>query len=194
VSSVGSVALSASNAGRIVYRSGSVEGVRQLIWFDRSGKELERVPWSPDGTRIAYQSNRKSTVGSTFDTYVKPVSGEGGADLLAGGEGGQILTGLRTDGLCSIATPAEASGQSAQETIESHFRLSRCLGRTTRSSLPTESGLPINLVKKRASAQKSSYSAFQVPGPNYRSLLRAVCRHVGGATDENCSIWHWTTD
>ena len=140
-SGIGSVALSASTDGRIVYRPGRVEGVRQLIWFDRSGKELERVPgsnwanginvalspdrrtvaydqalggtsdiwlfdlarqvstrftshpefevyavWSPDGKRIAYMSTRKSAAGTTFDIYVKSVSGAGSEDLLVGGD------------------------------------------------------------------------------------------------------------
>ena len=61
----GSVALSASTNGRILYRSGALEGVRQLIWFDRSGTELERVPGSksassqgvalsPDGRTVVF--------------------------------------------------------------------------------------------------------------------------------------------
>jgi Tol biopolymer transport system component len=150
---VGSVALSASTNGRIVYRPGRLEGMRRLIWFDRSGKELERVPgfsweigiamamspdgrtvasdqvlggtadiwlfdlvrrvstrftsdpefeiypvWSPDGKRIAYQSSGKSAIGSTFDTYVKSVSGAGNADLLVGGERGQLPTDWSPDG------------------------------------------------------------------------------------------------
>jgi serine/threonine protein kinase/Tol biopolymer transport system component len=40
--------LSASAAGPIVYRTGSAVGLRQLVWFDRDGKEISRV-----GTPIA---------------------------------------------------------------------------------------------------------------------------------------------
>src|SRR5262249_51934927 len=56
----GAAAVSASIAGPIVYRSASVGGSRQLIWFDRSGKEVEKVgepngalnvSLSPDGRR-----------------------------------------------------------------------------------------------------------------------------------------------
>jgi hypothetical protein len=57
-------ALSASAVGSVVYRSGSVAGQRQFIWFDRAGKEIERVggpdsaapsdpSLSPDGRRVA---------------------------------------------------------------------------------------------------------------------------------------------
>jgi Tol biopolymer transport system component len=153
-SGVGAVALSASDTGRVVYRAGRLSGVRQLIWSDRSGKELERVPgsswateginvalspdgrtvafdqviggssdiwlfdlvrrvssrftsdpdfeiypvWSPDGKRIAYQSSRKSETGSTFDTYVKPVGGDGRAELLVGRERGQLPSDWSPDG------------------------------------------------------------------------------------------------
>jgi serine/threonine protein kinase len=59
----GTAALSASAAGSIAYRSGSMGSEqRQLTWFDRSGKELEKVggpevavspALSPDGRRLA---------------------------------------------------------------------------------------------------------------------------------------------
>jgi serine/threonine protein kinase len=152
-SGVGSVAVSASDNGRIVYRPGRLEGVRQLIWFDRSGKELEPISgsnwasgiavalspdgrtvafdqliggatdiwlfdltrrvstrftsdpefeiypvWSPDGTRIAFQSNRTSTAGTTFDIYMKSVGGAGSGELLVGGEFGQIPSDWSPDG------------------------------------------------------------------------------------------------
>ena len=126
-------ALSASESGAIVFRTGSPGQVRQLAWFDRSGNELGRVGdnsaarygpslspdghtvaltrivdgnsdvwlmdlqrsvmrrftsdaasehsaiWSPDGSRIAFSSNR-----SGFETlYVKPASGARPEQLLA---------------------------------------------------------------------------------------------------------------
>jgi hypothetical protein len=152
-SGLGRAALSASAAGPIVYRGGRLEAERRLIWFDRTGKELEAVPgsypatssfvslspnggtvafprhqegstdiwlldlargvptrftsdsnfelypvWSPDGKRIAFQSNRTSASGTTFDTYVKSVSGTGNEELLVGGERGQIPTDWSPDG------------------------------------------------------------------------------------------------
>jgi Protein kinase domain/WD40-like Beta Propeller Repeat len=57
-------ATDASNTGTIVYRAGSGSSDSQLVWFDRSGHELSRVPTpndrvamtqpsiSPDGTRL----------------------------------------------------------------------------------------------------------------------------------------------
>jgi Tol biopolymer transport system component len=70
-------ALSASSAGPVVYRMGSEDATRQLIWFDRSGKEIERVGspdianlwmWSlsPDGSRVALGR----TVQGNFDVWV----------------------------------------------------------------------------------------------------------------------------
>lgn len=70
-------AFSASSAGPIVYRKGSEGTGRQLIWFDRSGKELERVGsndianlwmWSlsPDGGRVAVDR----TVQGNFDIWL----------------------------------------------------------------------------------------------------------------------------
>ena len=164
-SGIGSVALSASTDGRIVYRPGRVEGVRQLIWFDRSGKELERVPgsnwanginvalspdgrtvaydqllggttdiwlfdlarqvstrftshpefevyavWSPDGKRIAYMSTRKSAAGTTFDIYVKSVSGAGSDDLMVGGDNVQIPTDWSPDGFVLYTDAARHLG------------------------------------------------------------------------------------
>jgi Tol biopolymer transport system component len=143
--------------------------VRQLIWFDRSGKELERVPgsnwasginvalspdgrtvaydqllggttdiwlfdlarqvstrftsdpefevypvWSPDGKRIAYMSTRKSAAGTTFDTYVRLVSGAGSGDLLVGGDqGARIPTDWSPDGFVLYT---DAKGISAVST------------------------------------------------------------------------------
>jgi serine/threonine protein kinase len=70
-------ALSASRAGPIVYRTGSETAGKQLVWFDRSGKEIERLGssdianlwmWSlsPDGQRVAL--NR--TVQGNFDIWL----------------------------------------------------------------------------------------------------------------------------
>ena len=59
-------AIAASSTGTIVYRTGSAGGQRQLIWFDRAGKELSRIGTpethgpsygsiSPDRRRLAMQ-------------------------------------------------------------------------------------------------------------------------------------------
>ena len=70
-------AFSASSAGPVVYRTGSEAAGKQLIWFDRSGKELERLGsvdianlwlWalSPDGRRVALER----TVQGNFDVWL----------------------------------------------------------------------------------------------------------------------------
>ena len=70
-------AFSASSAGPIVYRMGSEDAGKQLIWFDRAGKEIERVGnhdsanlwmWalSPDGRRVALGR----TVQGNFDVWL----------------------------------------------------------------------------------------------------------------------------
>ena len=70
-------AFSASSAGPVVYRLGSGDAGNQLVWFDQSGKEMERVGspdnanlwmWSlsPDGGRVAL--NR--TVQGNFDVWL----------------------------------------------------------------------------------------------------------------------------
>ncbi len=57
-------ALSVSNVGSMVYRTGSGGGQRQFVWYDRRGKEMERIgepdgngvlgpALSPDGSHIA---------------------------------------------------------------------------------------------------------------------------------------------
>jgi len=70
-------AFSASSAGPIVYRMSSDDASKQLIWFDRSGKEIERVGspdsanlwlWSlsPDGRRVLLGR----TVQGNFDVWL----------------------------------------------------------------------------------------------------------------------------
>ena len=70
-------AISASGAGPIVYRMGAEDAGKQLIWFDRSGKEIERIGsndvanlwmWSlsPDGDRVALGR----TVQGNFDVWL----------------------------------------------------------------------------------------------------------------------------
>ena len=140
-------ALSASESGTIVFRTGSPGQVRQLAWFDRSGNDLGRVGdnsadrygpslspdgrtvaltrtvdgnsdvwlmdlqrgvmrrftsdaasehsaiWSPDGSHIAFSSNR-----SGFDSlYVKPASGAGPEQLLAAKEPQDVTAGSPSD-------------------------------------------------------------------------------------------------
>ncbi len=95
----GVAAMSASPAGPIAYRTGGRQLERELIWFDRSGKVLKRIPdsnWqegitfdlSPDGRRVAFdqakdgatdiwifdlESGRRDrfTAGSAFDLSPK---------------------------------------------------------------------------------------------------------------------------
>jgi Tol biopolymer transport system component len=65
-SSAGLAAVTASSSGTIAYRTGRTGQQRQLIWFDRHGKELSRIgvpeergpsygSISPDGRRLAVQ-------------------------------------------------------------------------------------------------------------------------------------------
>ena len=133
-SNFASVALSASAGGPLVYRT-ALPAPRQLIWFDRSGKQtgtigepdtadpstapispdgrtvvlsrrvsgntdvwlistVQGIPrrftfdaatdqnpaWSPDGSRIFFQSARKG--GGFYDLYQKPVTGAGAEEVL----------------------------------------------------------------------------------------------------------------
>lgn len=70
-------AISASRAGPVVYRTGSDNAGKQLVWFDRSGKEIERVGsidianlwmWSlsPDASRVALDR----TIQGNFDLWL----------------------------------------------------------------------------------------------------------------------------
>jgi Tol biopolymer transport system component len=60
-----SAAVSASDTAAIAYRTGSAGGARQFIWFDRSGREINKVgdrggltpSMSPDGRLIALSRN-----------------------------------------------------------------------------------------------------------------------------------------
>jgi Tol biopolymer transport system component len=125
--------VSASSEGPVVFRTGSGGGQRQFVWFDRSGKEIEKLGspdtalssypvlspdsrrvalsrvvngnedvwlldigrgalsrftfdpaddefsiWSPDGSRIVFDSNRNGTL----DLYQKPVSGAASEEVL----------------------------------------------------------------------------------------------------------------
>jgi serine/threonine protein kinase/Tol biopolymer transport system component len=73
----GAAALSTSAGGSIVYRPGRLDAERQLIWFDRTGKELERVrgsSWaagvsislSPDARTAAFDQ----MVGGSTDIWL----------------------------------------------------------------------------------------------------------------------------
>jgi serine/threonine protein kinase/Tol biopolymer transport system component len=128
-----SAGVSAAAAGPIVYRVGRAGSQRQFVWFDRSGKERDRVAepdagnpqnpslshdgrrvamnrtvngntdvwildidrglfsrftfdsaadnspeWSPDGFRIAFNSNRSGV----YDLYLKPATGAGTEQLI----------------------------------------------------------------------------------------------------------------
>ena len=75
------VALSASAVGPIVFRTGSIRGLRQLAWFDRSGTELEKVgspiagplvpSLSPDQRRVALFR----TEGGNVDIWLLELAG-----------------------------------------------------------------------------------------------------------------------
>jgi serine/threonine protein kinase len=75
------VALSASAAGPIIYRSGLSVGQRQFVWLDRSGKEIRKVgdadsdsplspSISPDGGRVAMHR----TVDGNVDIFLLEVA------------------------------------------------------------------------------------------------------------------------
>jgi Tol biopolymer transport system component len=76
VSGWGMAALSASAAGPISYRPGSSGGKRQLIWFDRSGKEIARIG-NPEIATPAYPS-----ISPDYRSLaVQRTTGEGNADI-----------------------------------------------------------------------------------------------------------------
>jgi Tol biopolymer transport system component len=71
----GSVAVSASMTGQLIYRSASGGGRRQVVWFDRLGKELTKVgeptgatelSISPDGRRASLTQQ----VNQNFDLWL----------------------------------------------------------------------------------------------------------------------------
>ena len=224
---VGSVALSAATNGRIVYRPGRLEGMRRLIWFDRSGKELERVPgfsweigiamalspdgrtvasdqvlggtadiwlfdlvrrvstrftsdpeyeiypvWSPDGKRIAYQSSGKSAVGSTFDTYVKAVSGAGSADLLVGGERGQLPTDWSQDGRFVLYTDtARGIWAVSTEDRKAFPVVETTLGAHGAQFSPDGKWIAY---QSRESGQRAEIFVQRFPGPGAKSQISAA--------------------
>jgi Tol biopolymer transport system component/predicted Ser/Thr protein kinase len=60
-----------------------LRGTRTRLTFDPAD-DLDSI-WSPDGTRIAFTSNRLGQ----RDIYQKPIDGSGAEELLLGGKGGQ---------------------------------------------------------------------------------------------------------
>ena len=78
----GRAAFAASNTGMLVFRSGSAAAPYQLTWFDRSGRQIDKIgqpkdyrmiDLSPDGTRV---------VAHLHETLVSSVRGGGGLWLL----------------------------------------------------------------------------------------------------------------
>jgi Tol biopolymer transport system component len=142
-------ALSASAAGPIAYRIGTGTAQTQLAWFDRSGKEIEKISnrdnspginpslspdgrhvalqrsvngnldiwllelargvlsrftfdaageqrpiWSPDGTRVVFNSNRKGA----YDLYIKSATGTVSEELMLSTPEPKMATDWSRDG------------------------------------------------------------------------------------------------
>jgi serine/threonine protein kinase len=67
----GSFAVSASSLGPIIYRTALAGGVRQFVWFDRSGKEVGKAgdPTSAVGLSISPDSRRVALHQQTNNNY-----------------------------------------------------------------------------------------------------------------------------
>lgn len=108
--------MSASAAGPIAFRTGGPQLERQLVWFDRSGKELKRIPnsnWqegitfdlSPDGRQVAFDQLRN---GST-DIWILDLE-RGGQTLFTTGPGFDLSPKWSSDGRIAYTSglfPAE---------------------------------------------------------------------------------------
>ena len=71
----------------------------------RSREQLRRV-WSPDGSRIAFQTDRKHQA----DLYVRPASGAGAEEALSDEEGQRFPQDWSRDGRFILYTDREAAG------------------------------------------------------------------------------------
>jgi eukaryotic-like serine/threonine-protein kinase len=96
--------VSASAAGRIIYRSGSVLVQRQFVWFDRSGKEIAKVgnvdsavplspALSPNGRRVALHR----TVDGNIDIWLLD-TGRGGLSRFTSHPANDLLAIWSPDG------------------------------------------------------------------------------------------------
>jgi Tol biopolymer transport system component len=80
-------------------------GVRTRFTFDPA---LDEFPvWSPDGSRIAFTSNRKGQ----FDLYVKNASGSGSEELLYESDGEKAPTDWSRDGRFIVFTFLDPRGK-----------------------------------------------------------------------------------
>src|ERR1051326_8396283 len=128
---------SASAAGVLAYRPGGTDaGVRQLQWFDRSGKELDtlgppgnyrNVSLSPDGRQAAVQN----LVNGNEDLYLVGTQGSGStrftehpaADGLGiwSPTGDRIYFGTRRDGPLNIYQKASNGGSPESPLLQSEL-------------------------------------------------------------------------
>jgi hypothetical protein len=237
--------VSASASGTIVYRSGLVEGERQFVWVDRSGKELRQsgpkwasgisldlsrderfvafdqlirgstdiwvldlnrevatqftanpefevfAVWSPDGTRIAFMSNRKAPSGSTFDIYVKNVNGKQD-ELLVSEPASQMPSDWSRDGRYLLYTDS-ASGVGAMDMDGGGKRLPTVQSTAETHSCPrTEDGSPTHPTTQ-GSGSRSSSSGSPVVKAVRRCLQPAARRCAGEAMAASSSISRQTT-
>jgi len=101
-----------------------VRGASSRLTFDASD-ELNPV-WSPDGSRVAFTSDRKGR----RDIYWKRVDGSGDAELVYDGDGEKSLEDWSTDGRTLVfnigtrdlaAIPATAGNRSATPLLQAPF-------------------------------------------------------------------------
>ena len=139
---VQAIALSASAAGPIVYRSGTGGDERQLAWFDRSGKEIERVgdpihdanapTISPDGNIVAFQYRP----GGNFDIGLLDMD-TGFLDNLTFSAGGELFPVWSTSGRSVAFGAARSSAFDLYEQSTAGGE-ERLLFRSELNKLPTD--------------------------------------------------------
>ncbi len=162
----GRAAFSASPEGTLAYRTGG--GKTQLAWFDRTGKELERLSQpeeqedprlSPDGKRVAVQ--RRSPEGMYDIWLLEPARDT--STRFTFHPAADILAVWSPDGSRVVFASNRAGSFNLYQKLSSGSTGEELLLKTDRSNVPTDWSADGRVVLYRSTAPKTGSDLWALP-------------------------------